>query len=65
MKFIPLHLNSGYSFLKSGIQFEKLAAFLQENEYDVCGLTDLNVMYGFPSFNNVCKRNNIKEYCTY
>lgn len=61
MKFIPLHLNSGYSFLKSGIQFEKLAAFLQENEYDVCGLTDLNVMYGFPSFNNVCKRNNINS----
>lgn len=60
MNFIPLHLYSGYSFLKSGILFPKLISSLKKNDFNVVGLSDLNVMYGYPSFNKICLENNIK-----
>ena len=53
MNFIPLHLYSGYSFLKSGILFPKLISSLKKNDFNVVGLSDLNVMYGYPSFNKI------------
>lgn len=60
MDFIPLHLNSGYSFLQSGILFNKLSKKLNELNYKYVGLTDLNVLFGFPSFNEEMIKNNIK-----
>lgn len=60
MNFVPLHLYSCYSFLKSGILLENLIPALKDNNFNVVGLTDLNVMYGFPKFNKFCLKNNIK-----
>ena len=60
MDFIPLHLYSGYSFLKSGILFKDLSKDLIKKGYKQVGLTDYNVMYGYPLFNKTLLNNNIK-----
>ena len=60
MDFIPLHLYSGYSFLKSGILFKDLSKDLVKKGYKQVGLTDYNVMYGYPLFNKTLLNNNIK-----
>ena len=50
MKFAPLHIITGYSFLKSGLTVNKVARAVKTNDYFGMGLTDVGVMYGFPSF---------------
>lgn len=52
MKFAPLHITSGYSFLKSGLTMERIGKALKDNGYYGMGLTDLGVMYGVPEFVN-------------
>lgn len=60
MNFIPLHIYSGYSFLNSGILFDKLITTCKEYNFNAVGISDLNVMYGLPSFDKICLKNNIK-----
>ena len=60
MGFIPLHIRSGYSFLKSGILFKNLFEMAKECGYEELGLADLNVMYGVPEFISYAKKYNIK-----
>ncbi len=50
MPFVPLHVSSGYSFLKSGLTISKIAKSVKDNDYYGCGLCDFNVMHGVPEF---------------
>ena len=56
MKFAPLHITSGYSFLKSGLTMERIGKALRDNDYFGMGLTDLGVMYGVPEFVNTLEK---------
>lgn len=59
MAFIPLHIRTGYSFLKSGILLENLFDMAKKCEYESLGICDLGVMYGVPEFISLAKNNNI------
>ncbi len=48
MKFAPLHIVSGYSFLQSGLTIEKIVRGIKSNDYFGCALSDIEVMYGLP-----------------
>ncbi len=50
MKFVPLHITSGYSFLQSGLTIPKISKAVKDNNYFAMGLTDKGVMYGIPEF---------------
>ena len=50
MKFAPLHIVSGYSFLQSGLTIEKIARGIKSNDYFGAGLSDMEIMYGLPHF---------------
>ena len=54
MKFAPLHIVTGYSFLQSGLTIEKVAKALKSNDYFGAGISDNEVMYGVPHFINAC-----------
>lgn len=60
MNFLPLHIYTGYSFLKSGIQISNLLNEAKKDEYTSLGICDKNVMYGFAEFNKICLENNVK-----
>lgn len=60
MTFIPLHIRTSYSFLKSGILLKNLFNVAKKYGYEEIGICDLNVMYSYPEFNNLAKENNIK-----
>ena len=59
MSYIPLHIRTGYTFLKSGITIPKLIKFAKECNFKYLGISDLNVMYGFPKFNELCLKSGI------
>ena len=48
MKFVPLHIVTGYSFLQSGLTIEKIAKAVKINNYFGVGISDNEVMYGIP-----------------
>lgn len=50
MKFVPLRIRSGYTFLQSGFTMEKLFAHLKKGNFTSAGLADFGVLYGAPSF---------------
>lgn len=52
MNFAPLHVRTGYSFLKSGLTIDNLFLALKKNKYDKVGITDIHTLYGLPSFVN-------------
>ena len=58
MKFVPLHITSGYSFLQSGLTIERIAKAVKDNNYFAMGLTDKGVMYGVPEFVNYAEKIN-------
>lgn len=60
MKFIPLHVNSGYSILKSGIKINDYILLAKKLGYDTVGMMDINSFCGLPKFNDLAKKNNIK-----
>ena len=49
-KFAPIHIISGYSFLRSGLTIKKIETALKDNDYFGMGLTDEGVLHGFPPF---------------
>ena len=57
MKFVPLHVVTGYSFLQSGLTIERIETALKKNDYYGIGITDHEVMYGIPPFISMMKRN--------
>ena len=60
MKFIPLHVNSGYSILKSGIKINDYILLATKFGYDTVGMMDINSFCGLPKFNDLAKKNNLK-----
>lgn len=50
MKFVPLRIRSGYTFLQSGFTMEKLFFHLKKGNFTSAGLADFGVLYGAPSF---------------
>ena len=60
MYFIPMHVYSEYSFLNSGLTLEKYFTFAKKNNIKILGISDLNVVFSFPIFNNYAKENNIQ-----
>jgi DNA polymerase-3 subunit alpha len=56
--FVPLHIVSGYSFLKSGLTMNKIATAIKNNDYAGAGITDLNSMYGVSNFAHTLKKLN-------
>ena len=60
MKFIPLHVYSEYSFLKSGLTLDKYFSFSKKNNLQYMGISDFEVMFGFPIFYEKCQGLNIK-----
>ena len=49
-KFAPIHIISGYSFLRSGLTIKKIESTLKDNDYFGMGLTDEGVLHGYPPF---------------
>ena len=50
MKFAPLHITTGYSFLQSGLTIEKISKSVQTNGYFSFAITDKDVMFGIPEY---------------
>lgn len=50
MNFAPLHIVSGYSFLKSGLTVNKIQKSVKENDYFGAAICDEKVLYGVPEF---------------
>ena len=50
MKFAPLHIITGYSFLQSGLTIEKVSASIKANDYFGAAISDVEVMYGLAPF---------------
>ena len=48
--FAPLRIISGYSFLKSGLTIEKIADSVAKEGFSGAAISDLNTLYGVPSF---------------
>ena len=46
MKFAPIHVISGYSFLQSGLTMDKIVRSVKSNDYYGLALSDNEVMYG-------------------
>lgn len=60
MKFAPLNVISGYSFLQSGLTIDKIASSAKKNDYFGVGICDAGVLYGLPSFVDAMKKNKQK-----
>lgn len=60
MSYISLHIYTGYTFLNSCLQIEQIVSFAKKNNFKYLGISDVNVMYGFAEFNNICLKNDIK-----
>lgn len=58
--FVPLHIKTGYTFLKSGILLNRLFERAKELNYKYLGICDFEVMYGLPEFNSLAKKYDIK-----
>ena len=48
MNYIPLHVYSGYSFLKSGLKIEEYLKTAKKMGYTSVGVTDFNSLTGAP-----------------
>ena len=57
-KFAPIHIISGYSFLRSGLTMKRIQSAMKDNDYFGYGLTDEYVMHGWPSFVHIVKEAN-------
>ncbi len=60
--FAPLHLISGYSFLKSGLTIEHIKKAIKKYDYFGAALCDINVMHGLFKFAKMMKENLNKPY---
>ena len=50
MKFVPLHVITGYSLLQSGLTIERIIRALKKNDYFGMGISDNEVLYGAAPF---------------
>ena len=59
--FVPLHIYSGYNFLKSSILIDKLLLAAKNLNYQTLGISDYQVMHAFPEFYYGCKKQNLRR----
>ena len=57
MKFAPLNIQSGYSFLQSGLTVDSIVKIVKKNDYFGAAISDLNVMHGLPLFAKEMEKN--------
>ncbi|MCQ2792177.1 MAG: DNA polymerase III subunit alpha [Bacilli bacterium] len=60
MSFIPLHVNSTYSFLRSALSVDKLINKCQIEKINAVALTDFNSLIGSVQFFKKCEQSKIK-----
>lgn len=60
MNFVPLHVYSSYSYLKSALRIDNYINKAKELGYEFLSLTDLNNLTGVPKFVHACKFAHIK-----
>ena len=60
MDFVPLHVYSNYSFLKSGLKVDEYVLNAKKMGYKTLSLTDLSVFSGLPLFFDICHKYDIK-----
>lgn len=60
MIYVPLHVFSGYSFLKSSIRIEEYLKYAKKINANTLGLCDDCNFYGVPKFIKLAEKNNIK-----
>ena len=54
--FTPLHIYSGYSYLKSGLILNKIPSIAKTKGFSSVGLCDIGTMNGYAPFFHECKR---------
>lgn len=59
MNFIPLHVETCYSFFRSSLRIEDFVNEAKNRNLSFLGISDLNEVYAYPLFNNLCLKNNI------
>lgn len=60
MNFTPLHVYSGYSYLKSGLKLEEYVSKAKKLGFASLSLTDFNNMTAVPHFASLCEKEGIK-----
>ena len=50
MKFAPLHIVTGYSFLQSGLTMEKVIRGIKSNDFFGAAISDNETLFGLPEF---------------
>jgi DNA polymerase-3 subunit alpha len=58
--FIPLHVNTSYSILKSGLPLNDYLLTLKKNNLKVAGISDLDYFYSYPHFDKLARKDNIR-----
>ncbi len=58
--FVPLHVYSGYSFLKSGYKLENYVSDAKKMSYETIGLSDFHTLSGAPHFVNLTAKYKLK-----
>lgn len=57
MNFLPLHVYTGYSFLKSGMSLPSFVALAKKRGQTHCAISDFSSMTGFPELTHLCEAN--------
>lgn len=60
MKYVPLHVYSGYSFLKSGLKIDQYLSEAKKREMEYVGLSDLSNFTGAPSLYHEAEKFGLK-----
>ena len=60
MSFVPLHVYTGHSYLRSGLKVENYVKTALSFKFDTLGISDFMSLTGAPYFSELCKKNNIK-----
>lgn len=61
MHFIPLHVYSGFSFLKSGLVASKIPLLAKKYGYEAIGISDISLS-GYAPFTHACALNKIQPF---
>ena len=60
MNYIPLQVQSGYTFLESSLKVEDIVIVSIENRIPFACCSEIGNMYSFTLLNTLCKMNNLK-----
>ncbi len=62
MSFIPLHIYSGFSFLRSGLVAKKIPLLAKKYGYESIGICDVSTLSGYAPFTESCKVNGVTPF---